>query len=241
MPAFWGTAYSPLLFKENSMNSDVIVSYQGGTLRNQIASQTLASTTETAFVANTDTGSGTTAILTIPPGTSIVGSTSPQDPTASPAALMGGLGRQYGAVAGSSRPYYSALSFDNGRPFIVTITGLATPASNSGNTLAINLYWGTSISGTKIATTAAVPQATTTSAQNFILQAQLGWDSTSQCINGQYWFSLPGTSGTTYTTWAATTQATGVTLATLQFCASAKWGNAVGGVVAVSEFTIARG
>lgn len=225
------------------MNADTIVSYQGGTGRNQIGSQTLASTTETEFKVNQDAGANNAiAVLTMPQGTEIFGSASPQDPNANAAVLMSGNGRQWGRVPGTNAPYFNSASFDNGRPFIVRVCGLATPASNAGNTLTVKLYLGTSKSGTNIATTGAVPQATTTTAKSFIMEAQCIWDSTSQAVTGQFWFQLAGTSGTTYSTWAALSNAgSSITLANLKFVASAQWGNAAGGVVAVSEFSILNG
>jgi hypothetical protein len=219
-------------------NANTFTSLSGGTGDNQIPSQTLAATTETEFQKTTGTTTAV-AVLSIPLGTAIAGSASPQNPSVN-AALIGSTGRYYGLPTGASRPSHTATAFES-RPFLVRITGLATPASDAGNTLAVILYLGTTKSGTAIGTTATVAQATTTTAKHFIMEAQLMWDSTSQAVTGQYWFSLPGTSGTVYSTWKTLASAgSTIALTGLNFCASATWGNAVGGVVAVKEFSISE-
>lgn len=223
------------------MNSNTVVALSGGTGRNQILTQTLATITETEFNMGTDTvAAGVIAVLSVPLQTGIVGSFNPQDPGGNAAILGGDYGSQYGRPLGFNAPYFSSTSFDNARPFVVRITGVATPASNAANSLAIKLYLGTSKSGTNLATTGAVPQATTTTPTSFLLEAMLKWDSLSQTVRGQFWFDMKGTSGTQYATWAALSNA-GSSVASasaLQFCASATWGNAVGGVITVSEFSI---
>lgn len=221
--------------------SNVVAAYYGGTGRNQILSQTLATGTETEFKVGNDAASTSViAVLSMPTQTQILGSTTPLDQAANPAVL--GSGFNQAGYYGDSQPAYNSGIFDNGKPFLVRIAGVATPVSNAGNTLAIILYLGTTKAGTALGTTAAVPQASTTTAKSFILEAELLWDSTSQAVTGQYWFSLPGTSGTVYSTWK-TLAAAGASVTApsgLTFCASATWGNAVGGVVAISEFSISR-
>jgi hypothetical protein len=222
-------------------NVNIIAGYFGGTGRNQILSQTLAATTETEFKVGVDSGATTTiAVLSMPTQTQILGSQSPLDQTANPALSNSGFSRL--SYFGDSNPPFNSGVFDNSKPFLVRIAGVATPASNAGNTLAVILYLGATKSGTALATTAAVPQASTTTAKGFIMEAQLLWDSTSQAVTGQYWFSLPGTSGTVYSTWKTLAAAgSAVTSpAGLTFCASATWGNVAGGVVAVSEFSISQ-
>lgn len=221
--------------------SNVIAAYYGGTGRNQMLSQTLATGTETEFKLGNDTSVTTNiAVLSMPTQSQILGSQNPIDQAANPVNLNSGF-NQLGYFGDSNPPFNSGL-FDSSKPFQVRIAGLATPASNAGNTLAIILYLGTTKSGTALGTTAAVPQASTTTAKGFIMEAELLWDSTSQAVTGQYWFSLPGTSGTVYSTWKTLAAAGSAITAVsgLTFCASATWGNAVGGVVAVSEFSISR-
>jgi len=217
------------------MNMDTFAGFIGGTGVNQIASQTLASTTETEFKYNTGaTPTTAIAILKVPLATDIVGTRAPFDPALNPASTVR-MGNR------NLSQYFNSNHIDNGVPFLVRICGLATPASNAGNTLTIILYNGDDKGDTAIATTGAVPQATTTTAKAFIVEAELVWNSTSQTIVGQYWFQMAGSSGTTYTTWATlTAPGTSVTAAALHFCASATWGDAVGGVVAVSEFSASR-
>lgn len=210
-----------------------IAGFQGGTVVGQIASQTLASTTETEFQINqiASPASSGIAILTIPQTGDILGSQSRY-----------GVDDNQANFARRNQPFPpTTLSFDKGRPFLIRVAGLATPASNAGNSLNIILYNGTTKGGTAIASTAAVPQATTTIAKSFILEAECIWDSTSQTLDGQFWFAMKGTSGTRYATWAQLSNpGSGITAAKLQFVASATWANAAGGVVAVSEMSVSQ-
>ena len=222
-------------------NSNVIAAYYGGTGRNQILSQTLAATTETEFKIGNDAASTSViAVLSMPTQSQILGAQTPFDQSANAAILNGGFGRinQWN----DSQPPYNSGVFDNSKPFLLRIAGTATPASNGGNSLAVKLYLGTTKSGTNLATTGAVPQATTTTPAGFIVEAQLKWDSLSTTVRGQFWFDMAGTSGTQYVTWAGLTSSAGTAaaVANLQFCASAQWGNAAGGVVAVSEFSLTQ-
>lgn len=222
------------------MNADTIVSYFNGTGRGQIPTQVLAATTETEFQVNTDT-SGTTsiAVLSIPLQADIRGSNSPMGVEANAALLGDGVGRGL-MWSNQSRPYFNSGSFE-GRPFLIRVSGIATPASNGGNSVDIKLYLGTSKSGTKIADTGAVPEATTTAARAFIMEYQGIWSAASGNLDGQFWFQVAGTSGTTYTTWAAgSAQGSAAAAANLQFCASMTWGNAAGGSTVVSEFSISK-
>ncbi len=223
------------------MNTNTIIGLVGGTGRNQLITQTLASTTETEFKVGTDTvAGGAIAVLTVPQQTDVVGSFNPLDTEAGGAGLMDNYGR-FGVMRGASRPGFNSSSFDYGQPFLLRLCGVATPASNSGNSLTVKLYLDTTKSGTNIATTGAVPQATTTTAKNFAIEAQLMWDSVSKAVNGQFWFGLPGTSGTVYTTWATLTSAgSGIAVSQLQFCASAQWGNAAGGAITLGEFSLSQ-
>lgn len=220
--------------------SNVIAAYFGGTGRNQMLSQTLATVTETEFKVGTDANATTIAVLAMPGQTAILGGQSPLDQSSNSAILGSGF-NQLGYYGDSNPPFNSGV-FDSGKPFLVRIAGLATPASNAGNSLNVILYLGTTKGGTAIASTGAVPLATTTTATNFLLEAQIKWDSTSTTVRGQFWFDMKGTSGTQYVTWAqlSSVSGTAAAVANLQFCASATWGNAVGGVAAVSEFSISR-
>lgn len=219
---------------------NVVAAYFGGTARNQILSQTLASTTETEFKIGNDAGVTTNiAVLSMPLQTNIQGSFTPTDQTMNPAILNGGFNRQ-GYPFDPNPPFNSGI-FDNCKPFLVRVAGTLTPASNAANTSTIKLYLGTSKSGTNLAATSAVAQATTTSNFGFILEAQLIWDSASQAVRGQFWYNVNGTTPA-YATWATLTNngSAITTPAGLQFCATATWGNAVGGTVNVSEFSLSQ-
>lgn len=220
------------------MNFNTFSGYIGGTGRNQIKSQTLAATTETEFAVNTDT-SGTTAIalLALPSGVGIGGTNTPLGPDTNQALLVH-TGRE-AIPLGAATPHLTSQSFDSGRPFLIRLAGLVTPASNAANTLTIKIYSGTSKSGTNICTTGALTgMESSTAAGSFLMETQLQWDSTSGICNGQFWYLLNGATPN-YHVWAVNTAATGATtLANMKFCASAAWGNAVGGVIAISEFSI---
>lgn len=220
------------------MNADTIVAFFGGTGRNQIASQTLASVTETEFKVNTDDATGAIAVLALPLQTAKLGSGNPIDVEVN-ASQLSGLGGGVRPWMQAGRPYFNSDSFE-GRPFRVSISGVATPASDAGNTLNIILYMGATKAGTAIAQTGAVPEASTVVARDFILQADLIWSASTGKLNGQFWFFLDGTSGTQYTTWAAATESAPAAASDVKFCASATWGNAVGGVVSVKEFSISK-
>lgn len=219
--------------------SNVIAAYYGGTGRNQILSQTLASTTETEFKVGNDAASTSIiAVLAIPGQSQILGSQTPIDQTANPAVLNAGFNQS--GYFGDSNPPFNSGVFDSGKPFLLRIAGVATPASNAGNSLDIKVYLGATKSATKIADTGAVPEASTTASKAFIVEAELIWSSLSGKLDGQFWFKVDGDSST-YVTWAALSgQGSAAAVANLQFCASATWGNAAGGVVAVSEFSISR-
>jgi hypothetical protein len=217
------------------VNLNTVAAFVGGTAVGQIASQTLASTTETEFKYNTG-ASPTTAIAVLAPpiSTGIYGSRAPFDPSVNQAQPV-----RTGTKVGSQN--FNSTFLSAGQPFLVRVCGVATPASNAGNTLAIILYLGATKSGTAICTTGAVNQASTTTARPFIVEAELIWDSTSQTVFGQFWWKLEGTSSTDYATWAElSANGSSVTAAALQFCASATWGNSAGGVTQVSEFSISR-
>jgi hypothetical protein len=220
------------------MNANTISGYFGGTGRNQIASQTLATATETEIKVNTDASSAI-ALLTIPQGTAIAGSTAPLD-FSDNAALLNRTGRTWGRPVAAGQPAHNTKSFDSGRPFMIRWAGVITPASNAANSLQLIIYNGTSKSGTAIASTGVqTGTETSTQAGSFIIETRLQWDVVSGLLGGQFWYQYLGGATPFYNTWATNTAAaTGVTLATLNFCASVKWGNAVGGVCATSEFSL---
>lgn len=221
------------------MNFNTVAGYIGGTGRNQIASQTLASTTETEFAINND--SGTSVAVIAPPGQGdIIGSQTPLGVEANPAYLIS-RGRP-AAPRGGTAPWFNSASFDVARPFKVRVAGVITPVSNAANTLTLKIYLGATKAGTAIASTGAMTGTqSSTQAGAFVFEALLVWDSVGQIIGGQQWWSVVAGATPNYNTWKAlTANPTGVTLANLKFCASAQWGNAVGGVIAVSEFSLSQ-
>lgn len=222
------------------MNFSTFTGFIGGTGRNQVASQTLATATETEFKVNTDNGSGAIAVLSIPTGTGIGGSNNPLGPDVNQA-LLWQTGRQ-ALPFGSARPSHNAQSFDFDRPFLIRLAGVITPASNAGNTYKTTLYLGSTKSGVALTNVTAAAQNASVAPFGFILEAQLHWDSSAQVVLGQYWYDFNGTTRQ-YSTWITTTNpttATAATVTSLNFCATSTWGNAVGGVSAVSEFSISQ-
>lgn len=223
-------------------NSNVITGYVGGTKRSQIPTQTLAATTETAFLINTDTGT-TTAIVKIPSGTGVGGSSTPLDTNNTNSAFLSNGPRQYGPPGGTSHPHYNSTSFV-GRAFKVRLTGTGTAAANAGNTLALTLYVGTTIAGTAIGGTGLTNTIATASAAslNFIIEATLIWDPTTGSITGSQWYNVNynGTQPTHAFQAPAALLAipTAAAVANLSFVASAKWGNAVGGTISITEFVL---
>lgn len=217
-------------------NLNTITAIAGGTSRGQIPTLTLASTTETAFSVNTDAGTAV-AVLTIPvgnSGNSLVGSGTTVEFNVTPAISAGSYGRKVGV--GTEPPFFSATTFDAGRPFKIRIAGTATVATQLGNTVAINLYQGTSAtlaSDTKIA--ALTAGGTSGATHPFLLEATVQWDSTGQTLGG--FFS--GVNQNSVTAVTALSNAASVTQASsLTFVASAVFASAVGGSVSVSEFSV---
>lgn len=221
--------------------SNVIAAYYGGTGRNQILSQTLASGTETEFKIGNDSASASViAVLAMPTQTQILGAANPLDQSAN-AAILGGGFNQAGYY-GDSQPAYNSGLFDANKPFLVRLAGTIVPASNAGNTFKVTLYLGATKAGVALTNVSAAAQASSVAPFGFIVEAQLHWDSAAQVVLGQYWYDVNGTTRT-YATWATTTNPTtaaAAAVANLQFCATATWGNAIGGVAAVSEFSISR-
>jgi len=227
------------------MNANTVLGFYSGTGRNQIPSVTLASATETAVVVGTDTsGTTATAFLVIPvfapqgaSSPTITGSFNSLDPDVNGAQLVRYGGVQSVPLAGQRK--IDSLAFD-GSPFRVALYGTATPASNAANTFQLKLYQGTSTtlaSDNNFAATGALTGTdSSTTPFNFAIQADMCWDSTSQALNGQFYYQVGVTGG--YNTWKAATQVTSVTAAKLSFLASYQWGNAVGGTIQVTEFSI---
>jgi len=227
-------------------NSDTIAALFGpGTGRNQINALTLAATTETLFAIGTDT-SGTTAAATlvVPTGNAVntlVGSGSPVEFNQNSSISSQSYGRKVSVF--TEAPYFSATTFDSGRPFRLRIAGNAslnpTTVTASPNTLVVNIYNGTAITATyKItAATAGLSNASTTATVTgqFLIEALVQWDSTTQALSGFYDSSIGGTikAATTLTNAVAVTSA-----AKLVFTPTAVFGSGAGGTVNIVEFAV---
>lgn len=221
-------------------NFDTIQKLTGpGTGRFQINALSLTSTTETVFVVSTDTATITNpAVLTVPTGNTgntLVGSGSPTEFNQNPAISSQAYGRKATLGVGTEAPFYSATTFDVGRPFRLRVVGNATLNAGTGNTVAIAIYVGTSSttsSDVKIAALTAGGAPSTSC--NFLLEAVVQWDSTSQVLGGYY----VGQIANTLTAQHALASAASVTTASnLSFVASGTFGNAGGGTINISEFS----
>jgi hypothetical protein len=223
-------------------NSDTIIALTGpGTGRNQINTLTLTATTETVFSTTFDNGTTGPAVLTIPTGSAtdasgkplLVGSGSPIEFNLSSAVSQQSYGRK--DSVGTSAPFYTAKTFDGGRPFRLRIVGQATLNAGTGNTLALNIYQGTSATvGSDVKIAAIGAGGAPSTSFNFVAEVFVQFDNTSQTLGGYY----VGQVGNTFTAQHALTNAASVTSVTgLNFVVSAVYGNAGGGSTYISEFS----
>lgn len=231
------------------MNANTIASFVGGTGRNQIGLQTLASTTETEFKVNQDAGANNAiAVLTVPQGNEILGSSNPLNTNANAAILGLDRGSQFGRGLGEAAPWYSTTAFDmakNGLGFRLRLSGFFTAVANAANTLLFKIYSGSTKGGTVISNNSTGLATASAASGNFVFEVDLQWDSTEQVLNGMQKYAITyNGSGTGAGTTAFTPGiiipnfASVTTLAGLTFCATAQWGNAVGGTVQVNEFAL---
>ncbi len=223
-------------------NWDTIAALTGpGTGRNQINTLTQTTSAEALFKTTYDNGTTGNAVLTVPtgpvsPATMVGGSSSPIEFNLNAAISDSAYGRK-GSV-GTTTPFYSANTFDGGRPFRLRVVGQASfSVSNAGNTLVIGLYQGatpTLAGPSKIAALTAVGASTTS--VNFVLECFLQWDSTTQVLGGYYVGS--GSNGIFTAQHALTNNAAVTTAAGLAFAVSATFGATSGNVVtSISEFS----
>jgi hypothetical protein len=215
-----------------------------GTGRFQINALTLAATTETLVVMGTDAGTTTPATIVVPvgnTGNTLVGSGSPIEFNQSGAVSSQSYGRKVGVF--TEPPYFSATTFDSGRPFLLRAAGVVTvnktTVTTVTNSFSISLYNGAAITATyKIATLAAGLSNSSTTANvtgQFYLEALVQWDSTTQTLSGIY----DGNLGNTTTTQTALSNAVAVTTASkLIFTPTVTFGHAEGGVATIVEFAV---
>jgi hypothetical protein len=171
------------------MNSDSLI----GLIRSDFASThpfvpatlALASTTDTTVKFANTTGP---AIVSIPTGTAIIGSATPNDPNSNQASLV--TGGRPGQATRASAPQYTPVSFD-GRPFILQAFFKGTVVSSAGgaSVWTPKLWNGTNSTpgsnNTILATTGISVPASHTANANCFIQATLIWDSVSQTLGGE--------------------------------------------------------
>lgn len=223
-------------------NANTLKVFVGGTLRGQIPSQVLAAVTETALVQNTDSGTPVTAILSVPAGAGVGGSETPLAVNAN-ASQIGRYGQFYGAARGvTENPQFSPTTFDAGRPFKIRFIATGSAAANAGNTLTVKVYQGTSATiGSDTLFATPVNALATATAANFRVQFELecAWDSTSGTLTAlQEGYTLYNGTNTAIAR-TAVAALTGIAAVTsLGFVVSITWGNAVGGTLATTEWSL---
>lgn len=222
------------------MNANTIFGFVNGTKRNQIPTLTLAAVTETAIPVTTDSGT-TAALLAVPTQTAVVGSSNPLGVNANAALLAGALGAQF-QQAGTNRPYFNSDSFNASRPFSLRLIGTGTAAANAGNTLTVKIYQGTSAtlgSDTLFSTPLSAVATASAASLRFDITIRCYWDSTSNTLNGQVSGNYTYNNVSALVTTAMVTTLTSVSaVSALSFVPSITWGNAVGGTISVSEWSI---
>lgn len=222
------------------MNLNTIAGYVGGTKRNQIPSLVLAAVTETALPLNTDTGT-TAALLAVPTQTAILGSTNGLGVNGNASILVPPGGATNSIPDGANAPYFNSSSFDSGRPFILKLYGTGAAVTGGGNSLIVKIYQGTSatLGSDTIFVTGPTIAAATTGNIRFTISVQCKWDSTSNTLSGVVSGDYMYAGTNTLITTATATVITGLTSpASLSFLPSITWGNAAGGTINVSEWSI---
>lgn len=224
------------------MNINTLNGYIGGTKRNQIPTLTLAAVTETALPLNTDTGT-TSALLALPLQNAILGSSNGLGPNGNPAILVPPFGPGNNIPDGVNAPYFNSSSFDSARPFTLKLYGVATVVTNAANSLQFKIYQGTNTaigSDTSFMSLTAFAAVTTGNLQ-FDINVRCQWDSTSQSLAGIVsgsWFYSVGSAKTIIASAATSVITTLATPSTLSFLPSVTFGNAAGGTVSVSEWSV---
>ena len=219
----------------------ILGGYAGwGTLRNQFPVQTVASATEAALVVNTDSGTAT-ALVTVPTGGQIYGSSAPFDASANPS-ITRRSGREYGVPSGVSNDQFSSNSF-NALAFKIRLSGYASLGATQ--TAIIYLYNGAATvvgtAGNRVALTgAAYPGGgTSTTPSNFLLEFTGLWDPTSQILSGYYTAKIANGSTSQFTTTTVITNVqTSVAAAGLTFCAGLKLANTTSSTIQLREFVV---
>jgi hypothetical protein len=224
-------------------NASSVFGFSGnGTGRNQFATLALASTTETIFTINTDSGTPVNYFLVAPSGGSIYGAQQGLDINANPA-VIDRSAYIWGLPSGDSNDQFTSSAWD-GREFKIRACGKGNAGANAAQTVQVNLYQGTSAtlgSDHALATTGTALAAVAGGAFNFSVEARLLWDATSQILSGSYTANIAfGTVSQFTTTTVVTNVVTSVTPALLSFLATIKMGNGAASTAFLTEFVLDR-
>lgn len=213
-----------------------------GSARNQFASQAIASTTETIFTVNTD--SGTTQFFLTPPSPTGVYGAKVNIDSAANAAITARSGNVYGLPSGESNQGYTTDQLATGKPFRVRLSGTGNAGANAAQSVIVALYQGTSTtvgSDVQLATTGAALATVAGGAFSFFIDATLLWDSGTGLIVGGFSSTIAFGSAQQFTvTKAILNVPTAVTAAGLSFLGTITMGNAAASSVQLSEFAIDR-
>lgn len=210
---------------------------QSGSGRNQFPTQTVATTTATPLVINTDTGTAN-YFLVLPVGGSIFGAQTKLDVNSN-SSIITRSGREYGLPSGESNDQFSSSSWD-GRPFKLRVSGIGNAGANAAQSVTIGLYQGTSatIASDHLIGTTGTVAAVAGGAFNFALEVTCIWDAASQILGGYYTgiSNFGSASSTGGGTTAAFTSVASVTAANLSFVAALTLGNGASSTITLREF-----
>jgi len=211
-----------------------------GTVRNTFPVQTVAVTTETQLVVNTDTGTSP-YFLVVPTGGQVLGANTGLDVNAN-TSITDRSAYMYGLPSGESNDQFNANSW-NARLMKVRIAGIGNAGANAGQTVTFNLRQGTSLtpgSNNVIGTTGAALAMAAGGAFNFNIEATVQWDPTSQIFTGWYTANIAYGATKQWTAPTAFTSVTSVTAALLSLSATVTLGNAASSTISVQEFVLDR-
>lgn len=217
---------------------------QTGTARNQFPLQTVAATAETILQIGTDT-TAVNYFLVAPSGGSVFGATTGLDYNANPS-VTERSNYISGLPSGESNDQFNSSSW-SGHAFTVRVVGTGTAGHNGAQTVLFNLYQGTSAtlgSDKIIGTTGsafAIAQSSSNVSFDWMIEATLQWDSTSQLLSGWYIGNVAGGTTSQFTAPTVLPNLPAVTTAAgLSFLATVTLGNAASSTIQVTEFVIDR-
>ncbi len=236
------------------MNSDVFAVLRtdfpsGHPFQLPPAGNTVSTTTLTQY----NLANGAVAIVSVPSQTAILGSATPLNPNANAALSADVLGMDGDSRGLVGRPYFISTAFDLGRPHRLRAIGtVVVGATQTAHVLGINVYQGTTSGGNAIypvSTNATSSAGVGTSAAgvtagsyNFIIEATMLWDSSSQkLVTAEVWSTVCGTYSSRGAAGAATSTGSITPYTALQYNLAFVWGvsNAANNVT-VTEFSLER-